>query len=171
MIHHLPQYQPQPQYQPPTVIQPIVQPPTMIQPQFAPPMIQQMPQITQMPFHGFQNLTNHQMGQINPYLPYQPPRLPQGGELPFPFFGLNGRSTDSRTFLDPMGMAQAGLVRSESRRRLPDPPSGVEPVTVQSQFCQNESIQLEQRMQGSYSLLTNSKSKIAYKYVVDKSIA
>ena len=44
--------------------------------------------------------------------------------------------------------AQSGLVRSESRRRLPDPPSGVEPVTVQSQFCQNESIQLEQRMQG-----------------------
>merc|ERR1712227_592194 len=66
------------------------------------------------------------MGQINPYLPYQPTRLPHG---------------------DPMTMAQSGLVRSESRRRLPDPPSGVEPVTVQSQFCQNESIQLEQRMQ------------------------
>ena len=47
--------------------------------------------------------------------------------------------------------AQSGLVRSESRRRLPDPPSGVEPVTVQSQFCQNESIQLEQRMQGMFS--------------------
>lgn len=88
VIHHLPQYQPQPQYQPPTVIQPIVQPPTMIQPQFAPqPIVQQMPQmsqIPQMPFHGFQNLTNHQMGQINPYLPYQPTRLPQHGKLPKP---------------------------------------------------------------------------------------
>ena len=41
------------------------------------------------------------------------------------------------------------LVRSESRRRLPDPPSGVEPVTLQSQFhSANESVQLEQRMQG-----------------------
>ena len=84
VIHHLPQYQPQPQYQPPTVIQPIVQPPTMIQPQFAPqPIVQQMPQISQipqMPFHGFQNLSNHQMGQINPYLPYQPTRLPHGGK-------------------------------------------------------------------------------------------
>merc|ERR1712242_494834 len=40
------------------------------------------------------------------------------------------------------------LVRSESRRRLPDPPSGVEPVTLQSQFhSANESVQLEQRMQ------------------------
>ena len=46
--------------------------------------------------------------------------------------------------------AQSAMVRSESRRRLPDPPSGVEPVTVQSQFCQNESIQLEQRMQGLF---------------------
>ena len=46
--------------------------------------------------------------------------------------------------------AQSAMVRSESRRRLPDPPSGVEPVTVQSQFCQNESIQLEQRMQGMF---------------------
>ena len=43
-----------------------------------------------------------------------------------------------------------GMVRSESRRRLPEPPSGVEPVTLQAQFSQSESIQLEQRMQGLF---------------------
>ena len=151
VIHHLPQYQPQPQYQPPTVIQPIVQPPTMIQPQFAPqPIVQQMPQISQipqMPFHGFQNLSNHQMGQINPYLPYQPTRLPHGGKQPKP------KTQPQIKNSDPMTMAQSGLVRSESRRRLPDPPTGVEPVTVQPQFCQNESIQLEQRMQGMFYVM------------------
>ena len=43
-------------------------------------------------------------------------------------------------------MEVAPLVRSESRRRLPEPPSGVEPVTLQSTSGSNDPAQLEQRM-------------------------
>ena len=61
-------------------------------------------------------------------------------------------------------MVNNGMVRSESRRRLPDPPSGVEPVTLQGQipgqFSQNESVQLEQRMQGFYQNRCHNRQKI-----------
>ena len=40
----------------------------------------------------------------------------------------------------------SSIARSESRRRLPDPPSGVEPVTLQPNTGPADPAQLELRM-------------------------
>lgn len=145
IIHHVPHYQQSQLQAPQTVVQPIISPPIM-------------------PYHMGHPMGHHPMGpQVAPMAPpynystypgpayhhaFQYAQAPPAAQIMTKGSHRKAIQVETDTVIESTESINR-LVRSESRRRLPDPPSGVEPVTLQSQFhSANESIQLEQRMQG-----------------------